>query len=257
NEDMSAAITRGLSTGPIDVVMVGDVTVDDAIASVASTFGALPPRGPEATPPAGSDQRRFPAGTAEPVRLTHNGPAEQALAYIAWPTTDAVTDRTEARRISLLSAVLNLRVLEEIRERQALAYGPGVGSSSSDTYPGYGSLVIRAETASDKLEAFYAAVDGIIAKLRDEPVTEDELTRARLPMIESLRRSQASNEYWLGQLSRVASHPEDIEQTLTHISDLEAVTTADIQTLARQYLRPDTAWRATVTSTSAPAAAAQ
>lgn len=257
NDDMKASITRGLSTGPIDVVMVGDVTVDDAIASVASTFGALPPRGPDATPPAGSDQRRFPAGTVEPVRLTHNGPAEQALAYIAWPTTDAIADRTEARRISMLSAVLNLRVLEEIRERQALAYGPGVGSSSSDTYPGYGSLVIRAETAADKLAAFYAAVDDIVARVRDEPVTEDELNRARLPIIESLRRSQASNEYWLGQLADVATRPEDVEQTLTHISDLEAVTTADIQALARRYLRPDTAWRATVTSTNAPAAAAQ
>ncbi|WP_332676611.1 M16 family metallopeptidase [Brevundimonas sp.] len=255
NDDMKASILRSLSTGPIDVVMVGDVTVDDAIASVASTFGALPPRGPDASPLPGSDQRRFPAGTAEPVRLTHNGPAEQALAYIAWPTTDAVGDRTESRRISLLSAVLNLRVLEEIRERQALAYGPGVGSSSSDTYPGYGSLVIRAETASDKLEAFYAAVDDIVAKIRDEPVTEDELNRARLPIIESLRRSQASNEYWLSQLADVATRPDDVQQILTQISDLEAVTPADIQALARQYLRPDTAWRATVTSTNAPAAA--
>ena len=29
---------------------------------------------------------RFPAGTAEPVRLTHRGRADQGLAYIAWPT---------------------------------------------------------------------------------------------------------------------------------------------------------------------------
>jgi zinc protease len=250
-EDMAAAVTRGLSAGPIDVVMVGDVTVEDAIASIASTFGALPGRGPDATPLAGSDQRRFPAATAEPVRLTHNGPAEQALAYIAWPTTDAVADRTEARRISILSAVLNLRVLEEIRERQALAYGPGVGSSASDVFPGYGSIVVRAETAADKLTAFYAAVDTIIARLRDEPISEDELNRARLPAIEALRRSQAGNEYWLGQLGDVASRPDDIEQTLTHVSDLEAVTPADIQSMARQYLKADTAWRATVKSVNA------
>ncbi len=254
NEDMKASVTRGLSTGPIDVVMVGDVTVDDAIASVAATFGALPARGPDATPPAGSDQRRFPAGNAEPVRLTHDGPAEQALAYIAWPTTDAIADRTETRRISLLAAVLNLRVLEEIRERQALAYGPGVASSGSDVFPGYGSIFIRGETAADKLGAFYEAVDAIIARLRDEPVTEDELNRARLPMIEALRRSQASNEYWLAQLGDVAARPEQVEQTLTHIPDLEAVTLADIQSLARQYLKSDTAWRAMVVSSNVPAA---
>ncbi|MGV8929204.1 MAG: M16 family metallopeptidase [Brevundimonas sp.] len=248
NDDLSASVIRSLSTGPIDVVMVGDVTIDNAIASIASTFGALPARGPDATPLAGSSQRRFPAGTMEPVRLTHNGPVEQALAYIAWPTTDSVTDRTEARRISILAAVLNLRVLDEIRERQALAYSPGVGSSASDVFPGYGSIVIRAETAAGKLDAFYSAVDAIIGSLRDEPVEEDELNRARLPAVEAVRRSQSSNEYWLAQLGDVASRPEDVEQILAHISDLESVTPADIQRMARQYLKADTAWRATVTS---------
>ncbi len=254
NDDLRASVTRGLSTGPIDVVMVGDVTVEDAIASIAPTFGALPARGPDATPPAGSDQRRFPAATATPVRLFHTGPAEQALAYIAWPTTDAVSDRTEARRISIMSEVLKLRVLEEIRERQALAYSPGVSAAASDAFAGYGSVSIRAEIAADKEAAFFAAVEEIVARLRDEPPSEDELNRARLPVIESLRRSQAGNEYWLAQLGEVAERPGDIEQILTHISDLEAITPADIQTLARQYLKSDTAWRAVVVSSNAPAA---
>ena len=250
-EDARAGITGGLSTGPIDVVVVGDVTVEDAIAAVAPTLGALPRRGPDARPAAGATELRFPAPTAEPVRLTHNGPAEQTLAYVAWPTTDAVNDRTEARRVSIMTEVLKLRVLEEIRERQALAYSPGTGSSASDTYAGYGSVSIRAEIAADKVEAFYAAIDAIIASLRDAPPTEDELNRARLPVIEALRRSQAGNEYWLAQLSDVAERPGDVEQTLTHISDLEAITPADIQALARQYLRNDTAWKAIVVSSQA------
>jgi zinc protease len=151
--------------------------------------------------------------------------------------------------------VLKLRVLEEIRERQALAYSPSVSASASDVYENYGSISITAQTATDTLPAFYAAVDSIIAGLRDAPVEEDELNRARLPVIESLRRSQASNEYWLGQLADVAARPEEVQQTLTHISDLEAITPADIQRLARQYLRPDTAWRASVTSSRPPVAA--
>ncbi|HEY0928013.1 M16 family metallopeptidase [Brevundimonas sp.] len=249
--DARAGIVSGLSTGPIDVVIVGDVTVDDAIAAVAPTLGALPRRGPDAAPAPGATEMRFPAGTPTPVRLTHNGPAEQTLAYIAWPTTDAVDDRTEARRVSIMSEVLKLRVLEVIREQQALAYSPGTGASASDTYRGYGSVSIRAEIAADKVDAFYAAVDSIVASMRDNPPSEDELNRARLPVIEALRRSQAGNEYWLGQLSEVAEKPGDVEQTLSHISDLEAVTPADVQALARQYLRDDTAWKAIVVSAQA------
>lgn len=254
-EDLRAGVTRGLSSGPIDVIVVGDVTVEDAIAAVAPTLGALPPRGPDAQPAPGATELRFPAGVAEPVRLTHTGPVEQALGYIAWPTTDAVGDRTEARQVSILAEVLKLRVLDEIREKQALAYSPSVGASASDAYEAYGSISITAQTAVDALPAFYAAVEAITAGLRDAPVEEDELIRARLPVIESLRRSQAGNEYWIAQLADVAARPEDVEQTLTHISDLEAITPADIQRLARQYLRSDTAWRATVTSSQAADAA--
>ena len=251
--DLRSGITTGLASGPIDVVMVGDLTVEDAIAAVAPTLGALPARGPDAIPAPGATTLRFPAPTAEPIQLTHTGPAEQALAFVAFPTTDQVGDRTEARQVSLLSEVLSLRVLEEIRERQALAYSPGVGSEASDVYEGYGYIAVSGETAADKVDAFYAAVDSIIASMHEAPPSEDELNRARLPMVEALRRSQAGNEYWLGQLSEVAADPREIEQTLTHISDLEAVTPADIQRLARQYLRPETAWKTTVRSSQVAA----
>ena len=96
-------------------------------------------------------------------------------------------------------------------------------------------------------------MDKIVADLRDNPITEDELNRARSPAIETLRRSQAGNEYWLAQLEDVASDPGRVQQTLTAVTDLEAITPADIQRAARQYLRADTAWKATVTSVNAPA----
>lgn len=252
-DELKQGVTRGMASGPIDIVVVGDVTVEDAVKAVASTFAALPTRAPAAQPLPGSDQRRFPAPTAQPVRLTHTGPAEQALAYVAWPTTDAVDDRTEARKVSILAEVFKLRVLDEIREKQALAYSPRVSSSASDVFKGYGSISVMAETAADKIPAFYAAVDAIIASLRDTPVTDDELNRARLPTIESLRRSQAGNEYWLGQLEDLAARPTSLEQIQTHITDLESFTPADIQAAARQYLKPDTAWKAEVVSDKAPA----
>ncbi|MGO4410893.1 MULTISPECIES: M16 family metallopeptidase [unclassified Brevundimonas] len=252
-DEMKQGVIQGMASGPIDIVMVGDVKINDAIAAVASTFAALPTRAPAAQPLPGSDLRRFPAPTAQPVRLTHTGPAEQGLAYIAWPTTDAVDDRTEARKVSILAEVFKLRVLDEIREKQALAYSPRVSSSSSDVYKGYGSISVMAETAADKIPAFYAAVDAITASLRDTPITQDELNRARLPVIEALRRSQAGNEYWLGQLEDLAAKPASVEQIQTHISDLESFTAADIQAAARQYLKSSTAWKAEVVSVNAPA----
>lgn len=256
-DELRNGVTSGLASGPIDVTVVGDVTVDDAIAAVASTFGALPARGSAPQPAPGAGERRFPAATPEPVVLKHTGPGEQGLAYIAWPTTDSVDDRTEARTLQILGEVMGLRANEEIRERLAIAYSPGVSTSTSDTFRGYGSIFVQALTRPEAFPAFYDAVNAIVASLRDTPITQDELNRARLPEVERLKRSQAGNEYWLGQLSGVAANPGDVEQIQTHISDLEAITVADIQRAARQYLRADTAWRGVATSDNpvAPAAA--
>lgn len=252
-DQLKSGLTTGLGQGPVDVVMVGDVTVDDAIAAVGSTLAALPARPALPTPAAGADVLRFPAGTATPVVLRHTGPAEQALGYVAWPTVDAVGDRTEARLANLLAAVMELRVLDEIREKQALAYSPGVGASSSDVYAGYGSISVTAQTTPENQAKLFEAVDVIAASLRDTPITEDELTRARAPQVEALRRSQAGNDYWLGQLNDVASDADAVTQITTHISDIEGFTPADIQAAAQRWLVDAKAWRASVISSNAPA----
>jgi zinc protease len=247
-DDIRSGVRSALAQGPVEITVVGDVDIDAVIAAVGSTFGALPPRGEAATPPAGSTVRKFPAPTATPVQLYHTGPAEQALGFVAWPTTDQVADRKTARQLSILSDVLQLRLNDEIREKQGLAYSPSAGSTASDTYPGYGFISVTAETPPAALPKLFETVDAIAADLRDNPISEDELNRARRPAVERIRRSMADNGYWLTQLSQAQSDPATLDQTRNQIATLEAVTAADLQALARQYLKSDSAWRATVTA---------
>ena len=247
-EDVRNGVRSALAQGPVEITVVGDVDIDAVIAAVGSTFGALPARGPQPTPPAGSTERRFPAPTAAPVQLHHTGPAEQALGFVAWPTTDQVRDRKTARQLSILADVLQLRLNDEIREKQGLAYSPSAGSTASSVFPGYGYVAVTAETPPAALPKLFETVDAIAADLRDNPVSEDELNRARRPAVERLRRNMADNGYWLTQLSQAQSEPATLEQTRNQIATLEAVTAADLQALARQYLKSDTAWRATVTA---------
>ncbi|MCS6625412.1 insulinase family protein [Roseibacterium beibuensis] len=250
-EDYAAQLPRELSAGAIEITMVGDVTVDDAVAAVALTFGALPVRPAAAQPAPGADQRRFPHGSAEPVRLTHSGPADQALGYVGWPTTDARGDRTESRAVAILAAVVQLRLNDEIRERQGLAYSPTAAAKASEVFVDYGSLSVIAETPPDALPELFSAVDEIAASLRETPISEDELNRARRPIVEALHRGRDGNEYWLTQLASLASDPDTVQRIEGHVEAIEAITPAAIQALARTYLRDDKAWRATVTSASA------
>ncbi|HQR91048.1 MAG TPA: insulinase family protein, partial [Caulobacter sp.] len=71
-DNLKAAVTDPLSKGQIEVVVVGDITVDKAVAAVAETFGALPPR-PGLADPTTTRLVPFPAPSATPVVLTHKG----------------------------------------------------------------------------------------------------------------------------------------------------------------------------------------
>jgi zinc protease len=254
-DDMRQIVSQSLSQGPIEVVIVGDVTVADAIAAVGSTFAALPARSPAVTPPAPALHVAFPAPTVEPIQLHHTGLPTQALGYVAWPSVDSIGDRKPARVVNLLARVLQLRVTDEIREKQGAAYSPGASATSSLVFPDYGYVFIQVETPPEALPVFFQTADAIAAGLRDAPVSEDELNRARLSAIESIRRSQAGNGYWLGALKGVQTDPTQVTAIRTVISDLEAITPADLQKAAQTYLQPDRAWRAEVTAEAAPAAA--
>lgn len=255
-DDMKTLVTESVSRGPIEIIVVGDVTVADAIASVSSTFGALPTRSAAVAPSAEALRVAFPAHTPTPLEFHHTGLPTQALGYVAWPTRDSIGDRKPARIISLLSKVLQLRVTDELREKQGVAYSPGAAATSSLVFPRYGYVFTQVETPPEALPGFFASVDTIAAGLRDTPVTDDELSRARLSTIESVRRGQANNGYWITALQGIQTDQTRLTAIRTAISDLEAVTPGDLQKAAQTYLLPDRAWRAQVTSET-PAAPAK
>ena len=256
-EDVRSQLAAATADGPIEIVMVGDVTVDDAIAAVSATFGALPAR-PAAVPkPVGSDEVSLPAPTSRPINLTHTGPADQAIGMVLWPTVDAVNDRTESRLVSTLNDVVQLRLNAELRERLGIVYSPSSQASSSTVYRDYGFLLTLGQVSPESLGQYFEAIDTIAASLRNTLVTEDELNRARRPAIEALRRSQAGNGYWLRQLQGLHDAPENAEQIRTAVTDIEAFTPADVQRAAQAYLKSDRAWRAQITAESAATPAGQ
>lgn len=243
---LQAIVQPVLSSAPLEVVVVGEVDPEAVIRSVASTFGALPPR---AEAPRVNDAVRFPLGQP-PVTLTHNGRPDQGLAFLAWSSTDAPSDVYQSRVLNVLAAVLRLRLIDELREGQAVTYSPSAGSSPSWDIPGYGYLSAAIEAPPERLDGFFADVDRIVAQLRDEPITTDELERARRPIIESVQRGRNGNEYWVGNLSGLQTEPTRLGAIRSLVSDFERVTPEDLQAAARAYLTPERSWRLRVVPVS-------
>jgi zinc protease len=236
-----ALVEPALRYGPIEVIVVGDITVERAIAETAATFGALPPR-PQTR--AGPGALRFPGPTPQPVTLYHKGRADQAVGFIAWPTTGfSPQTRVLARSLALLGSVFQLRLTERLREQEGTSYSPGAGSAASQVWPDYGYLAAQMEAPPEKLDAFFAAAQEIAADLASKPVSEDELNRARRPTLEGIDRARDGNGYWLGALAKLGEDPFTLQSILTQKADLEAITPATLQDAARRFLLPAAAYR--------------
>jgi zinc protease len=231
-----------IADGEIEVVVVGDVTVDAAIKAVAQTFGALPPRKASA-PSAAARSARLPPPSATPVVLEHKGRADQAMAYILWPGPDFFSDPKQARVLRLLAQVMELRLLDDIREKQGLSYSPQANATSSLVFNGYGYIAAAVEIPPDKADDFFASATKIAADLAARPVEADELDRARKPLLEGLLKARQSNEYWLEQLSGSQADPRRLEAVRSVVATIQAVTPEDLHRAAATWLVSAKTWK--------------
>jgi len=240
-DTLKGAVANPLATGQIEVVIVGDVTVDKAIAAVAETFGALPTRQPVAEP-AAARKVAFPAPSKTPVVIPHKGRADQAQLFMAWRTDDLFSDLQRARDVSVLAQVMQLRLTDELREKQGATYSPSASATHSVVFDDWGYLSVSVEVPPEKLDGVIASIRQIAADLRDKPVTADELNRAKKPRLDQIEKARVTNEYWLGVLSGAQADPRLLDSTRSVVSGLERVTPADVQKAARTFLGEDKSW---------------
>jgi zinc protease len=255
-DELKAQIAPALAAGPVEVDIVGDIDVDATIQAVAATFGALPPRPAPSAPAPPAHTPRFPAPVSQPLVLTHNGRADQGIAFVAWPTDDFFADLPQTRANAVLGEVLQLRLIDVLRLEQAVTYSPFAGASASTVFPHWGYIDAEMEAPPDKLDGFFDDVAKVAAKLRAEPPEADELARAKTPAIQGLEKAMATNEYWLAGLSGAETDPRRLAALRTAEADLERVTAADVQKAAETYLRDETAWKLEIRP-QAPAKVAQ
>ena len=230
--DVQAQIAPYLANGPIEVVVVGDVPVDRAIEEVATTFGALPPRPAPIAPSEAQRSLQFPAGAAVPRVFTHKGRSDQAIGFIAWPAADYWTNPQLARDTAILHAVLENRLIEQLREVQGATYSPSVSDTHSLTWPGWGYLSASVEVPPAKLDGFFVTVSQIADDLRTKDVSEDELARAKKPRIDTLERARLTNQYWLSLLAGTQADPRRLDIIRQQIPGAERVTAEDVRRAA-------------------------
>lgn len=243
-EEAKAWLTPQLARGALEVSVVGDLDVEATIDAVAKTLGALPAREPR---PA-LDALKKVSFPAEPFTRNYTIVSEipKGNVVVYWPTTDGLEVK-RARRLTMLANVLNDRLRVKIREEIAGTYSPSAGSNASDVFPGYGFIQAGCVVEPAMAARISDLVVAIGDDLAENGVTEDELNRARQPVLTAARESLRTNNYWGGNvLARAQEKPEVLDWARTRLPDLEAITAAELSELAKAYLGAGRASRVTI-----------
>lgn len=227
-----------LKEGYLELALVGEFEVDAAVDAVARTLGALPRRAETKDPLVarrilhrmpGPIQRVFPVHSRIP----------NAMSVVYWPGPD-MWDIARTRRMQLLGRVFSDRLRVKVRETMGETYSPGAGFQASDTYRDYGWIIALVTVDPDRAEQIAEVMDALAADLAKNPLDPEEVDRARLPLLTSLRDTVRSNSYWLNSvLISSQEYPQRVQWARTMQKDIESITVSELEELARQYLRPE------------------
>lgn len=230
-----------LAKGEVELSIFGDFEPVAAMNAVLETFGALPPR-PAAKPFSGGTGSRGPKPTAKPIIRTHKGPADQAAAILAWGTGGGLDDVFTSRKLEVLSAIFNDRLFERLREGEGGSYSPNVSSNWPTGMKSGGSFFVSAQLKPEGVDRFFALSREIAADLVSKPVSDDELQRAVGPMKQQIARASSGNSFWLAYLAGATTDQRRINAVNSLASDIARITPADVQTVAKRYLKPKTSF---------------
>lgn len=205
----------------------GQVRADEALAEVQRLFGALPAGG-------GAGEPSNPKPTPERRRVIEQ-PAQQTQILVGGLAP--ALDHPDHAAVKVLSTILGGgmagRLFVELRDKRALAY---TATSFYEPVKELGALVLYLGTTPESAAQAEQGLLAEIARVQREPVSDDELRRAKRFLLGRYAMDRRTNERQAWYLSFY-----DVERVGTDYPEryrraVEAVTAGDVRRAAQTYL---------------------
>ena len=242
--ELRAWLSEELSAGPLELGLLGNVDLEQAIQHVSETLGALPVRR-AARLPRSSFSVQFPEVPFE-RHYTVSSSLPKALVLVYWPTTDGINLRRGLLLRILAEAVKN-RLRIRIRQEMGGTYTPSVRNNASQAIPGYGYIVATIDVAPDMVARVNEAVLEVGEDLARGGISETEFEELRRPALTALKDSLRSPNYLLSSLvARAQKEPARVAWHRDCVGILTKLRAEELSALAAQYLPRSRASRASI-----------
>lgn len=220
------------------LVIVGDITPAEARTSAERYFGTwnkgnLPNQ--NYADPAAPDGRK--------VSFVNKDGAVQSVIRITYPVElhPASPDVIPARIMNSIlgGGIFSGRLMQNLREDKAYTYGARSSLSSDDLTGTFSATAsVRNEVTDSSITEFIYEMQRMV----DEPVTADDLSLAKASLAGGFARSLESPQTIANFALNTKKYNLAPDYYETYLQRLEAVTIADIQAMARKYIKPDNAY---------------
>jgi zinc protease len=210
---------------PAVLAVVGDVEPDDIAAAAGRCFTAL---GTGERPPLAEPS--WPGAATAAVEPRDK--AQTALAMLFPAPSRLDDDRYAAHLIAGIASGLGGRFFDELRDRRSLAYTVHAFATERRLA---GTFVAYIATSPEREEEARRGLLAEFAKLRETPVTEEELQRAKTYAIGTHAIRQQSAASVLGDVVDAWLYGRSLAELEEFEARVTAVTRENIQTLARRY----------------------
>jgi zinc protease len=216
------------------LVITGDFNTQETLKAIEESFGKIS-KGTDATPDVPSQNIQLKASQS-PIVLKE--PGSTALLQVVYPLPDI--NHPDVAGIDLMDAILTGG--RSSRLYQALVES-GLASSVSASpaeliEPGWYEIAITAASGQE-LSKIERVLRDAIAKLPQEPVSEEELNRAKTLLQTYFVLSNQDITAQASQLGYYQTVSGDYRYVERYLDAIAKVTPADIQRVAKTYLDPN------------------
>lgn len=233
--DVRRWLQRPLAEGYVEVSMVGDIAVEDALDLARRTVGTLPPR---------AEQKQL-GGPLKPVkisappgfkRIEFVGEDHLAMVMGHWPVVGEVGARDRAA-LYLLATLLENQIRQRVRQDLGLAYSPSADFQPYDGFADFSMLVASIDCASDAASKVARMVEDIAVELSRKGIDEGEFLGARGILSSQLRRAWRDNRFLLQRVMRAQEQPDSVDELVAlHLGLIDEVTKAEVAAWAKKVL---------------------
>jgi zinc protease len=150
-------------------------------------------------------------------------------------TGDAEFSEPEQLRLAALLEVMNIRIIDVLREKLTLIYGGGMNGGLGKIPYGHYSINATLPTGPANVDKVIETTFAEIERLKTLGPDAGELEKVKRNWVEGHRKALRENGYWLSHLQTAQTEGTDPASILTFEKQIDALTADDIKAAARRY----------------------